>query len=518
MPMRNTLENFHMEVNDAFVAEAERLRPELKRERVHPQAIITYAKKGEDWIVQEKKPFMPSELHPGEKICFDFGNHYVGYVSLTLNNVGSPADAPCLLSMKLGELVCEIAEEKGDYQGSISSSWIQEDTFHIDWIPSTTRFERRYAFRYLEITLHETSPKYHICIEDIQVEAVSAVDDRTLPALMTDDPLLARLDAVSVRTMHECMQDVFEDGPKRDRRLWLGDLRLQALVNYETYRENDLVKRCLYLFAGLKQNDGRVGACLFTQPRLQVDDTYLMDYALFFISVLDDYYLASGDLKTVQDLYPTAKRQIEIALAQFDEDLHVLPIEGWGCFIDWQPELDKHASLQAILIYTLRQAKHLAEVLGQETDVQWLEALLTKAIQAAMRFYDPEKHCFVSGAERQVSWASQVWMVLAKVLPDSQNREVMRQALKTPGLVGMTTPYMHHHLVQALLDCDLKKEAYDHLVSYWGGMLEMGADTFFEAFDPENPFVSPYGSRLVNSYCHAWSGTPAYFIRKYFAK
>ena len=82
--MRNTLENFHMEVNDAFVAEAERLRPELKRERVHPQAIITYAKKGEDWVVQEKKPFMPSELHPGEKICFDFGNHYVGYVSLTL--------------------------------------------------------------------------------------------------------------------------------------------------------------------------------------------------------------------------------------------------------------------------------------------------------------------------------------------------------------------------------------------------------------------------------------------------
>ena len=27
------------------------------------------------------------------------------------------------------------------------------------------------------------------------------------------------------------MQDVFEDGPKRDRRLWLGDLRLEALAN-----------------------------------------------------------------------------------------------------------------------------------------------------------------------------------------------------------------------------------------------------------------------------------------------
>jgi hypothetical protein len=36
-----------------------------------------------------------------------------------------------------------------------------------------------------------------------------------------------------------------EDGPKRDRRLWLGDLRLEALANYETYRNFDLVKRSL---------------------------------------------------------------------------------------------------------------------------------------------------------------------------------------------------------------------------------------------------------------------------------
>ena len=46
------------------------------------------------------------------------------------------------------------------------------------------------------------------------------------------------------------MQTVFEDEPKRDRRLWLGDLRLEALANYETYRNFDIVKRSLYLLAG----------------------------------------------------------------------------------------------------------------------------------------------------------------------------------------------------------------------------------------------------------------------------
>ena len=35
------------------------------------------------------------------------------------------------------------------------------------------------------------------------------------------------------------------------------------------------------------------------------------------------------------------------------------------------------------------------------------------------------------------------------------------------------------------------------------------------AFDPEKPGYSPYGSPIVNSYCHAWSCTPVYLIKKY---
>jgi hypothetical protein len=59
---------------------------------------------------------------------------------------------------------------------------------------------------------------------------------------------------------------VFEDGPKRDRRLWLGDLRLQALVNDVTFGHHDLVRRCLYLFAGHTREDGMVSANVFVQP------------------------------------------------------------------------------------------------------------------------------------------------------------------------------------------------------------------------------------------------------------
>ena len=75
---------------------------------------------------------------------------------------------------------------------------------------------------------------------------------------MGETPLLRRIDEVSIATLRDCMQTSFEDGPRRDQRLWVGDLRLQALTNYVTYKANDLVKRCLYLFAA-NPRTGRTG-------------------------------------------------------------------------------------------------------------------------------------------------------------------------------------------------------------------------------------------------------------------
>ena len=50
---------------------------------------------------------------------------------------------------------------------------------------------------------------------------------------------------------------------------------------------------------------------------------------------------------------------------------------------------------------------------------------------------------------------------------------------------------------------------------YWGKMVTLGADTYWEAFDPNQPDYSPYGSPILNSYCHAWICTPVYLINKY---
>lgn len=74
---------------------------------------------------------------------------------------------------------------------------------------------------------------------------------------------------------------------------------------------------------------------------------------------------------------------------------------------------------------------------------------------------------------------------------------------------------MYHHLVEAYLIAGDKEAALDKMKIYWGGMLEDGADTFWELYNPKDKAFSPYGHHLINSYCHAWSCTPTYLIRKY---
>lgn len=157
---------------------------------------------------------------------------------------------------------------------------------HIDELPRMVQLERRYAFRYVVISVIDTSEKFRVRFRNIRRKTVSSVREEDCIHFDISDPLLKKIDEVSVRTLANCMQTVFEDGPKRDRRLWLGDLRLQSLVNYHTFQDHDLVRRCLYLFAGLADEEGRIPACVFERPKPHGDDTFLLDYSLFFLFVL----------------------------------------------------------------------------------------------------------------------------------------------------------------------------------------------------------------------------------------
>lgn len=505
---------------DAFVEKATACDPKLLQWQILPKELIC-AERDEQGrgVIASREPvscMQERRLQKGDKICLDFGDHHVGYVTLRLSSAGSPQDAPAFLRLKFAEVVGELLDDSDSYEGWISKGWIQEEYFHIDVLPCELKLPRRYAFRYLEIMAIDTSQKFQVVVDSAELTAVSAVSMEDVAPLTNLPEDLQRIDRASLKTLQDCMQHVFEDGPKRDRRLWIGDLRLQAKVNYATFGNVDLVKRCMYLFAGLTREDGRIGACLFTEPVMQVDDTFLWDYSLFFISILYDYYQFTKDLDTVKELWPAAFRQIELSLDDMVDGV-LRTDEDQVAFIDWKDGLDRQAAAQGVWIYCLRQALWLADLLGEQEQKKYIGDLLEEGCKNAMeRFWDEEQGFFVSGQERQVSWSSQAWMVLADVLDPEKSRQLMCHLLEVSPEMGVSTPYAYHHIIEALLHVGEKEKALELMRRYWGGMLEMGADTFWEAYDPQDPDASPYGSSQVNSYCHAWSCTPAWILREYF--
>jgi hypothetical protein len=188
-----------------------------------------------------------------------------------------------------------------------------------------------------------------------------------------------------------------------------------------------------------------------------------------------------------------------------------------GVFWIGEMGLNKQAGAQAILIYTLRMAKVLAALVGTcEQEKIIVQAIQTTGKAAINFLWDENLSLFVSGAERQVSSVSQIWMILARVMSEDQNRQLCERVLKKETGIPLVTPYMYHYFIEAMLQSGMKAEAIHLIKNYWGGMIRNGADTYWEVYDPENPEFSPYGSPMVNSYCHAWSCTPTYFIREYF--
>ncbi len=511
-----------VEVRRRWLAVAESLRPRLSETIQPPLRLVRGVSDPTRYLrwrmeTEVSGSDLPKRiLRKGDNFILDFGGHRTGYLQFRLLGEGVSVDAPCRLKLTFGQVPGDVTEPLDPYRGQLSSSWLPEEILTVDFLPQLVRMPRRYAFRYVKVEVIDTSPNYGVRFLDTSAIAVTSAGaaPEALPANLA--PWLRRVDEVSTATLRDCMQTTFEDGPRRDQRLWIGDLRLQARASYVTYPNHDLVKRCLYLFAALpRESDGFLPACVFEKPTPVTTGTFILDYAALYGATVLDYVRAGGDRATGIDLWPVALRQLELLLVNVDPSgLFVIPKGIWA-FIDWNSKLDRAAPIQGVMIYSCQRLVELAAVVGKSEQVAHYPALIKKMMSAARQhFYRPELKLCVSGPDSQISWASQAWLTLAHCLSEAEAREAIRRAvLQDKTAVEPTTAYLYHHVVEAMIECGMRREALDMIRSYWGLMVEDGADTFWEAFDPKDSLFSPYGDVHINSFCHAWSCTPAYFFR-----
>lgn len=508
---------------EGWLRKAAEAMPKLHETIVKPRAIVRSVaddKAFQGWRMEQCEPIealYTSSLKERGSVILDFGDHYTGYFSMKLNHTGLPADAPIRLRLTFGEVPAELNTPFEPYTGSLSRAWLQDEVVTVMRLPEVLTIERRLACRYVKIEVLATS-YYDFKIDDISFRALTSARGEVAELAPTTDPMVRKINEIGLKTLAECMQTVYEDGPKRDQRLWIGDLYLEALANAYSYKNHDLTKRCLYLLAALADEEGFLHATVYELPHPQPQtNQHTMDYSLLYGVALLEYFKETGDRTTAEELWPVVKYQIEFArtyLKDWVYDVDKQP--SWWLVFDWKDDLNRAASIQGLMTFAIDKGYELACMLGREQEVkEWSSVVKSMRKASRAKFYDKSRGVVLSGADNQVSYLSQVWMILSETLSQKEGVRALEYVLSDVSTCYPGSPYAYHYLIEAMLKCGMEERARELLISYWGGMINKGADTFWEVYDPNDDEKSPYGFHPINSYCHAWSCTPVYFINKY---
>ncbi len=332
------------------------------------------------------------------------------------------------------------------------------------------------------------------------------VDIPVRARFVCDDEELNRIFRVAAHTFSLCCDVFFLDGVKRDKWIWSGDAYQSLFVNRFLTGDRDIEQRTL---TALRGND----------PVTTHINT-ILDYSLLWILGMEEHYGAYGDEDYLGRMRPQIKSLMDLIMAQRDENGFVIGRERDWVFIDWA-DFDRCGPLAAEQVLLYAACGAMARLCPEEKDRWQGEGEhLREAIDRC--FWDAEKGAYVdsfTSGKRHVTRHANILAVVFGLADEIKKREIAQRVLFDPAVPAIKTPYFRFFELDALCSLGYLKEVMAEIKSYWGGMLKMGAVTFWEEYDPALPKekqYAMYGDPFGKSLCHAWAASPVYLLFRYF--
>lgn len=197
-----------------------------------------------------------------------------------------------------------------------------------------------------------------------------------------------------------------------------------------------------------------------------------------------DYVVAINNLSIGRQLWSTLQGSLLKAMSHLDPKTHVFnsTLDPAWKFLDWAPNLVTSAGMHGLLLYCFKNANALASLLSI-THLPYTDVISKMTAAAATFLSLNPPRLLMSGPDSQISLASVAWLTLPGAFPAQTCRDALLDALSSPETLKPLTPYLYHHIIDALATVSLFSEAVDLLKQYWGGIVNAGADTFWECFD-----------------------------------
>lgn len=326
-----------------------------------------------------------------------------------------------------------------------------------------------------------------------------------------DDPLLNRLWEKARRTLLVNMRDTFMDCPCRERAQWPGDLIVQlGQVPYCLDREADLlIKKGIRENLRWQRDDGIIYGPV-------PEGSWKMELPAQMLSVISPYgiwtyYMNTADRVTLEELYPFAKRYLNIwefqknGLVKYRPEVKgEEPVSNNDCefgtwdWIDWGIHIDSAPAINAWFVLAAQGVLRMAEVLGYDADAKETEQKETKVREAFCKYYwNRSRNGYVSeNFEFDPDERVQALAVLCGAAKPDQYPQ-LKKIFET---VEQACPYMEKYVLEALFKMGETELALSRMTKRYRSMVENDNTTLWEHWPEESEHAG-----TIN---HAWSGGP----------
>ena len=429
-------------------------------------------------------------------LILDFGKEIHGGLQITTSQSNRVTRK---IRVRFGESVSEtcsnvIGDGTSGKEGGATNHHAMRD-FEITLPGYGTTEVGNSGFRFVRIDLLDTP---FLVIKEIRAIATFR-DIPYIGSFKSSDDRLNKIWETAAYTVHLNMQDYLWDGIKRDRMVWAGDMHPEIMTISTVFGYNEVVPKSLDFVRDHTP-----------LPRFM---NGISSYSMWWIIMQHDWYQFHGRLDYLKQQKTYLTSLLDLFTQYVDEKGHE-KLKGLGMrFLDWPSARNTqaiHAGLQALLLMAFEKGAKLCNILGEETKAKTYLALAAK-----MRKYLPD----ANNSKQAASLLSLAGLMNAQ----KANTDVI-----AVGGPKQFSTFYGYYMLEAQAKAGDYAGALDNIRKFWGGMLDLGATTFWEDFDlneAENAApidnLVPEGKKdyhystgsfpfngLRRSLCHGWSSGP----------
>jgi hypothetical protein len=319
-------------------------------------------------------------------------------------------------------------------------------------------------------------------------------------AFRCSDEMLNRIWSVGWYTQRMCAYDTYQDCPYYERMQYGGDTRIQLFVTYYASGDTLLPANSIRQIHASLLPEG------LTQSRYPNSVMQVIPgYSLYWVQMLDDYYLHTGDLSLLRECAGGVESVLRFYEGFRSDKGFVGRLPYWD-FCDWTyehggvPDASREDCTIDTMHYkaTLDAGARIFDALGEADIAQRYRARAAELVEALNKHaWNEAEGLYTDGIETKTfSQHVNAFAIVFGIADDAKKQAIAKRLFDDPALRG-TTFYFAHYLHEAASGIGQPQRILDDM-KRWKTMLDMNSTTWWET--PDEP----------RSDCHAWSSTPTY--------